>query len=111
NRGFSSTQTVKDFSVLRRPDEADEPAALFYEVRFVGAEVLVLLRRPNLHDQVRGRPEFTRVIDNSGSGLSILTVCGIFSVSGTGLDRHVKSEFLEFQDRLRSSRDALFSRM
>src|SRR6185295_11284862 len=80
HRRLPGGKLMQELGVLRRPDEADERAALAQQRDFVAA------RRAHLEDDVGHRPEPGGVVDDFGAGRTVGGVAYLGRVAGTRFD-------------------------
>ena len=103
HRCSGRSKRVHQLFILGRPDKTHQDFTRCKEADFP------VLRRPHLEDDVRGRPEVLRLLDNLNPCIPISLVRKTGRLSGSLLNSNCKTKFLEVLRNIRGSGDPAFS--
>jgi hypothetical protein len=95
-------ELLHQLRVLRRPDEADQGAAIAQEANFLRR------RHAYLENDIGFRPQPGGGVDDPGARGAVGLVAAIRRISGAGFDGHRETQLDQFFDDLGYGRNPLF---
>ena len=102
-------QPLHQLGVLTRPQKGDQHLPFVQPLHFVVAERRMLLRSPDLENDVAVGPQPLGLRDDRGTGLCVGFIAEARSFARAGLHGDAESELAQFGDDLRCRRYALLA--